>query len=485
VTIENATDDPSTRDDDGLVRKSGGQRDELVLVVVWCPLEPARLGEILVLPRGGEPVLFGRGAREDDDVGDRIAFRRERPGQLVHAGQLRNPFISRTQLELRAVEGGVAARNLGKRAIEIEGVEEAEGTVPIGRTLLVKGQLLLLCARRKRPMLEARAAVAAHPFGEADAVGIVGESPAAWALREQIAFVGPRGPHVLLLGESGTGKELVAQALHASSPRARRKVVARNAATLPAGLIDAELFGNVANYPNPGMPERAGIVGEADGSTLFLDEIGELPDELQAHLLRFLDERGEYQRLGDARRRTADVRVIAATNRPITDLKHDLAARLQLRVHVPSLNDRIEDVPLLVRHLLQKIAAHDPALGERFFAGWDGRRGEPRVSSRLMRALLAHRYTTHVRELEAILWCALSTSAGVEIDLTSEAGAMIAPAASPAAAARREADADEIRAAMARHGGVQEKVWRDLGLPNRHVLQRLLKKHGIRGDADG
>src|SRR5256885_12859655 len=105
-------------------------------------------------------------------------------------------------------------------------------------------------------------------------------------------------------------------------------MVSRNAATFPAGLIDVELFGNVANYPNHGMPERPGVVGEADGSTLFLDEIGELPTELQSHLLRFLDERGEYTRLGDARRRTSDVRVVAATNRALEDLKHDLAARL-------------------------------------------------------------------------------------------------------------------------------------------------------------
>ena len=128
-------------------------------------------------------------------------------------------------------------------------------------------------------------------------------------------------------------------------------------ATLPAGLIDAELFGNVANYPNAGMAERPGLIGEADGSTLFLDEIGELPDALQTHLLRVLDDGGEYQRLGDARRRHADLRLIAATNRPVRQLKHDLAARLRLRVHLPGLNERPEDVPLLARFLLQRAAA--------------------------------------------------------------------------------------------------------------------------------
>lgn len=90
--------------------------------------------------------------------------------------------------------------------------------------------------------------------------------------------------------------------------------MARNAATLPEGLLDAELFGNIKNYPNPGTPERAGLVGEADGSTLFLDEIGEISQVAQAHLLRVLDD-GEYHRLGEAKARKSHLRLISATNR--------------------------------------------------------------------------------------------------------------------------------------------------------------------------
>ena len=117
----------------------------------------------------------------------------------------------------------------------------------------------------------------------------------------------------MLLGETGTGKELAARAVHRFSTRADRPLVARNAATMPAGLIDAELFGNARNYPNPGMAERPGLVGQADGGFLFLDEIGELPSELQAHLLRVLDAGGEYQRLGESRVRRSDFRLLAAT----------------------------------------------------------------------------------------------------------------------------------------------------------------------------
>src|SRR6185369_7117992 len=120
--------------------------------------------------------------------------------------------------------------------------------------------------------------------------------------------------------------------------------------------VDAELFGNVKNYPNPGTPEREGLIGEADGSTLFLDEIGELPVHMQAHLLRVLDRGGEYQRLGDSRAQRADLRVVAATNRPLDALKHDFLARLTLRLEIPSLDERRDDIPLLARHLLRRAA---------------------------------------------------------------------------------------------------------------------------------
>jgi two-component system nitrogen regulation response regulator GlnG/two-component system response regulator HydG len=238
-------------------------------------------------------------------------------------------------------------------------------------------------------------------------------------------------------------------------------------------LIDAELFGNAPNYPNPGMPERPGLVGEADGAALFLDEIGELPSELQAHLLRFLDA-GEYQRLGDARRRTVDARVLAATNRPISQLKADLAARFPLRVRTPALHERREDVPIVARHLLLALIRGGDAHTARFADGTS----EPRVSRELVVALVSHLYTTHVRELSAILFHAALESSREVVELTSgaredlglSAGRPLVP---------REPSREELVAALERHGGVREKVWRELGLPNRYVLKRLLKKRGI------
>jgi DNA-binding NtrC family response regulator len=458
---------------------AGPSQAEPVLVLVWCPREPARIGEILVIPRGDREVMFGREAAAGDPR--RVGLQRERPGRLEDAGPLVTPFVSRRQLALRRTGDTVHVRNLGKRALEIDGGVVDAGSLGVGQTLSIRGQLVFYCARRARlPASRAEP----HPFGEPDALGIVGESPPAWQLRERIAFVGPRAPHVLILGESGTGKELVAQAVHASSPRAGHKLIARNAATFPDALIDAELFGNVANYPNPGMPERPGVVGAADGSTLFLDEIGELSSDLQAHLLRLLDDRGEYQRLGEARQRTADVRLIAATNRALAELKHDLAARLQLRIHVPSLNERVEDVPLLARHLLKAIAARDRTIGERFFDPRGGRPGEPRISAALIIALFSHPYTTHVRELTSLLWCAMSSCTGSELDLSDELLELLTRhPETPAVEVRREASADEIRAALEKHRGVREKVWRELGLPNRYVLLRLMKRHGLHTDA--
>ncbi len=474
----------STRDsgDDALDAATGVA---LALVVAWCASEPFRVGESLVLPRPGRETVFGRGAAGEDDAIERVVLRRVRPGSSDLAPPIRNAFVSRTQLRLRGTADGVHVTNVGKRALFVDDVETTSGVVREGSALHVKGQLLMICVRRAREMPPAKTPLAMHPFGEPDAEGIVGESPAVWQLRERVAFAAARSPHVLLLGASGTGKELVAQALHALSSRSKRRMVARNAATFPAGLIDAELFGNTAGYPNPGMPERPGVVGEADGSTLFLDEIGELPNDLQAHLLRFLDEKGEYQRLGDARRRTSDVRVVAATNRAVEDLKHDLAARLQLRIDVPSLDARIEDVPLIARHLLRRIAARDPEIGARFFAQWDGQAGEPRVTRRLVSALLGHTYETNVRELESLLWCALSTSTRDEIDATAELRARIRTREDTSPdAARPPPTAEEIRVSMEKHAGVQERVWRELGLANRYVLKRLLKKHAIAPSGD-
>jgi DNA-binding NtrC family response regulator len=355
-----------------------------------------------------------------------------------------------------------------------------DAVVREGELLELGGQLLLLVVRRS--LANARMRPPPFDFGRADAHGIVGESSVAWALRDAVAFVGTHEGHVLVHGASGTGKELVARAVHALSSRSAGPVVARNAATFPEALIDAELFGNAKNYPNAGMPERRGLIGEADGGTLFLDEFAELPQAMQAHLLRVLDA-GEYQRLGEARARTSRFRLVAATNRALTAMKDDVLARLVHRVHVPGLDARREDVPLLARHLFARMAAGNASL-----SGWLDDGGYPRFSIALVRQLLQPAYATNVRELEAALWRALAASRGAQIEpdpadvnRTGGAGAVQKASAPTAATEQGESalSAERVQACLDENNGGIEATWRALGLPSRHALTRLVKKYGL------
>jgi two-component system nitrogen regulation response regulator GlnG/two-component system response regulator HydG len=444
------------------------------LAVVFCAGEPTRVGEVVLLAPAAEKrsYVLGRGDGSDAGRRERARFVRQRPGENEQTPPLQSARISREQLVLRShPEGGVVVENVGKRALLIGGEETREGRVRPGDVLEIGSQMVLLAVQRPATMRPLRSVAPRLPpaFGEADAYGFVGESPAAWRLRDEVAMVAKRSEHVIVLGESGTGKELVAQAIHALSPRAGRKLVVRNAATVPSGILDAELFGNTANYPNAGMPERPGLVGEADGSTLFLDEIGELPTELQTHLLRLLDS-GDYQRLGDARRRTADLRVVAATNRPLGQLKSDVAARFALRIHVPGLQHRREDVPLLARHLLGTIEAGAHPTNA------------VRLSRELVLGLVTHHHVTHVREIKNILFRSMVESHGEELGLTPGVREMLGLGDDESPPSVRDVPREVIVEALARHGGVREKVWRELGMPNRYLLKRLMKRYGIADD---
>ena len=450
------------------------------LVITWSRDEPERVGEVLLLPSSGAAgaTVVGRGDEREDDPGPRGTWIRQRPGPAEAQPPLAASGVSRCQLEVRSVEGTIEAVNVGRCPLSVGGRAVERARLQPGETLALDGQMLLTYERRpaRLPRLESWPRSLQPAFGAADRHGFVGETPIAWDTRDRIAWVAARKPHVLILGASGTGKELAANAIHALSDRGRRPIVARNAATLPASLVDAELFGNVRDYPNPGMAERTGLIGEADTSTLFLDEIAELPEALQAHLLRVLDE-GDYQRLGEAKNRSADFRLVAATNRPVAALKHDLLARLRMRIELPGLDQRRTDVPLLARHLVRRIGDEDPGIASKFCSP----AGEPRFTQSLMMALLRHPWTHHVRELDAVLWASIGSSAGSRLDLTAQVRAELDRQASGADAgtAPDEVTATELRAAMEKHGGVRERVWRDLGLKNRWVLGRLLKKHGL------
>ena len=458
--------------------KRDARADVSVLVLLWCRDEPERLGEAVHLPRGNDLYTIGRAVRADDDGAVPLHFGQLRPGGRLDTGPLRSPHISRRQLGVsHDPSGGLRVEQMGPNALKLDSHTMTSGVVQAGGLIEVANRFVLLYTHRPASWLVAREPGLddGFAFGAADRWGIVGESPAAWELRRQAAFMAACDEHVLVLGPSGSGKELVVQAIHGQSRRAGAPLVSRNAATLPETLIDAELFGNLRNYPNPGMPERAGLLGEADSGALFLDEIGELPERMQAHLLRVMD-RGEYQRLGESRVRRANLRILAATNRDPGELKHDFLARFPHRLHVPGLDARAEDVLLVARHLLHQIAANTPLLVAPIL-----RTGGQVLGAELAAALVGYRFRTHVRELNELLWRALQANPGEVLAPPADLlrTALPRPAELEPGPAVTAMTRETVQAVLERCGGIKETAWRELGLRNRYQLHRVLRKLGL------
>lgn len=458
-----------THTEPGRSSRSGAvEADEpLGLMLAWVSDAPSRTGEVAIVPPGPRGVVLGRGPARPDDPAPRLFFAPRRGPKARTAEPLTAHALSRVQFTVRATEDEVVVTRVGKAPLVVDGVEVEEHTFREGDSFRAGREVAFLCVRGGPAALSGGSAPAFAP-DEGDEHGIVGESALVWALRDELAFYAARDAHVFIQGPSGAGKELCARALHAMSSRSAGPFVARNAATLPPGLIDAELFGTARNFPNAGMRERSGLVGEAEGGTLFLDELGELPEAQQAHLLRVLDE-GEYHRLGEDRARKANVRLFGATNRGEQSVKHDLLARFKLRLRVPGLNERREDIPLLVRRLLKEIARRDAAVRAEFFVD-----GEPRVESALVCALIEHEYTTHVRELETLLLASMATSKDGWLGLTRQVESRLVPQ-EPSGEIGRE----QIEAALKRASGNVSVAWKALGLSSRDALNRLIKKHGV------
>jgi two-component system nitrogen regulation response regulator GlnG/two-component system response regulator HydG len=467
---------------DALSGRFAGAGEVVVLALAWSAEEPWRVGEIAMFPPAGTSEVLGRGEGEPGQA--RTRFARQRPGTFDPGPPLAGAGLSRRQLVLTSQDHGVAVESVGRCELRVNGVRCERAILHPGDTLYLRRQLLLVCVRRAALIAKGRYLPSASwgEFGEPDAYGILGESPATWHLRERLAFVAKSATHALLLGATGTGKELAARAIHALSGRGSKPFVARNAATLPAGLMDAELFGSARNYPNAGMPERPGLVGQADGGTLFLDELAELPPEQQAHILRVLDTGGEYQRLGEATTRRSDFRLVGATNRDPSALKEDLRARLASTVELTPLASRREDIPLLARYLLLRAAAQSPDVASRFVGRDAAGRAYGRFAPGLIEYALRHEWTANTRQLDAVLWKAMSESPGDEIGPPSEwatvsvrAGASVASSSRPPS----EPSADDIRAALDSVGGSVGKAARILGLTSRFALYRLMKKHAV------
>jgi PAS domain S-box-containing protein len=234
---------------------------------------------------------------------------------------------------------------------------------------------------------------------------IVSKSKDFQKILKQIEQVASTDSTVLILGESGTGKELIARALHNISNRGGKPLVKVNCATLPANLIESELFGHEKGAFTGAMEKKIGRFELADGGTIFLDEIGELPVELQAKLLRVLQE-GEFERLGNPKTMKVNVRVIAATNRNLQlaiekkEFREDLYYRLNVfPIICPPLRNRKEDIPLLVKHFCKK---HEGKIGK----------SVKNISPDVLKALMEYDWPGNIRELENIIERALILTPG-------------------------------------------------------------------------
>src|SRR5580698_4886546 len=222
---------------------------------------------------------------------------------------------------------------------------------------------------------------------------IVGDSPALKTALDLVSIVAPTDSSVLIMGETGTGKELIARAIHNLSGRRDRPFVKLNCAAIPLGLLESELFGHEKGAFTGAIAQKTGRFELANRGTLFLDEVGDIPLELQAKLLRVLQEQ-EFERLGSNHTHKVDVRLIAATHRDLpamvkqTTFREDLYYRLKVfPIHVPALRQRTEDIPRLVRHFVERFARR---MNKKIDA----------IPSETMDALVRYRWPGNVRELQ-------------------------------------------------------------------------------------
>ena len=321
------------------------------------------------------------------------------------------------------------------------------------------------------------AMVGASRFG-----GMVGRSPELLRVFGLISRIAPHYRHALITGETGTGKELAARALHDMSSVSRGPFVVCNCAAIVETLFESELFGHVRGAFTGAVRDRAGLFESADGGTIFLDEIGELPATVQSKLLRVLQQH-EIQRVGSSSVRQVDVRVIAATNRDLraeigrSQFREDLYYRLSMvKIHLPRLADRLDDLPLLERHFLMEFSRQ---YGKKI-------RG---VTPRAQTLLARHPWTGNIREFENVIGHACMMTSGETIDVRdlpedfqrgrghAGDGGSSEPLMTLAAVELRH-----VKLVLERVGGNKQAAAEILGI-SRNTLYRILKDGGSLTDA--
>jgi formate hydrogenlyase transcriptional activator len=299
---------------------------------------------------------------------------------------------------------------------------------------------------------------------------MVGNSAALRRILRHIEVVAPTDANVLIVGETGTGKELVARAIHRLSPRRKQPFISLNCAAIPTGLLESELFGYEKGAFTGALGQKLGRFEMAHRGTLFLDEVGDIPLDLQPKLLRALQEKS-FERLGGTRAIPIDVRLIAATNRNLTQMmgdklfRSDLYYRLKVfPITPPPLRDHPEDIPILARHFAQKYARQMNKEIER-------------IPSDTMRALVNYAWPGNVRELENFIERAVILSRGPNLraplsELQSSASQLAADST------LEHVEREHVIRVLRETGGVVSQAAARLGMP-RTTLNALMRKLGI------
>jgi transcriptional regulator with PAS, ATPase and Fis domain len=308
---------------------------------------------------------------------------------------------------------------------------------------------------------------------------MIGKSPAMQKVFEMIPVLAQSDATVLIEGPTGTGKDLLAKIIHSASRRKDKPLVKINCAAIPETLIESEVFGYAKGAFTGADRDKPGRFEEADGGTILLDEIGDLPLGLQAKLLRVLEDK-EFYPLGSRHTRKVDVRIISATNRDLETLiaarqfREDLFYRLNVvRLQLPPLRERRDDLPLLIRHALRKLCA---ARGANL----------PEISQSALQVLLNYPYPGNVRELENILEHALiiCREGPIEFKHLPDDVRLAADRRTRTPKVHRNGalprEARVIREALRRHDNHKGRAARALGI-DRTTLWRKMKRFGISG----
>jgi DNA-binding NtrC family response regulator len=415
----------------------------------------------------------------------------EAAGTIVRVGskegnslRLGNETVSRYHFEIEPTPLGFVLRDLGStNGTFVDGYRVREIYLP-KRAQLKAGEVTLT--------FEALGEEVPIELSREDRFGdVLGRSPAMRELFGLLERVAQKDLTILLEGESGTGKERLAEAIHLRSPRVHKRFVVFDCAAVPASLMESELLGHERGAFTGADMKRIGRFEEAHGGTLFIDEIGELPLELQPKLLRALEKR-EIRRIGGSQVIPVDVRVVAATNRDLVrevnrnTFREDLYYRLAVvRVRVPPLREREGDIPLLVEHFVREALDGDEAAAREALAS---------ITDENWERLLAHPWPGNVRELRNFIERTMAITGGVDVDSAPPAAR---PASSGTVGPQTLADAaidlarpfieareellgrfekGYLEGQLSRHGGNISRAARAAGLDRMH-FKRLLARH--------